>query len=791
MFVYLYVIYFHFDRVIRNSRTCSKKLKYRRTPIYLCGHVPYRGVGPSPKRGCTMTFLFFAVCTSASCLFSYTFFFIGPILFRVPSENTVYMLCFISCFFYFIDTAMTTFTVEENIFLSYLLDDVVGTEEIVTIRQDYCRIYDCLVSSNILGTQFYFTGSKAEGLNLAGSDEDFMYDIDTVHDIYVSESIQVLSQSSHTNKFFMVTDNVKPGFALLKAFGEIKDALLLQTLWKVYKDPHLSSNMFVTSLLPFQHNEFPTKIQGPSLETWTQFCILNSQSGRDRVPSIPCKFWPSRATEWTHRPRHYGWPFLCDRNKIVTLGFHLVPVGHPLSAMKLMEWRISFSIAERILVWSFNHTQMQCYAFMKLLLKEFIKTRCSEKSNDVLCSYFIKTFLFWQYEETDPSFWQTKNMQGCINYLLREFYTCIQGGVLRHYFIPCFNLLEIKLTRDAQKELVNLLDIVLESDMAIMAQCPSLVTAWLKFQEGRDKNQLDIRELQNRQMLDSEEMPISKFYEIIIMTKTMQWYSSCQVHYPVSAISDFVDSDNGQTPLASLVIRHVCLLANMEQLKYSSAGNISVYQCLRVMIYNSLNTDIASSLLWGATFLLQMKEYGRALKHINKVLSSIPPYVLYCSLPAASSVDTKLYKDTIYSREPDILNRARKAWLFDIMITSADYQFMPRAIQIELLYSDPCFQVVSISPFTYAYYLMFLCYQGLGQYENRDCALRELVDTVNSAERCSIFRHNSLNIAAHCLLLAEQADAAQNLLLKSIHFTHILGNIIDKNNSAYQYLSNM
>ena len=74
-----------------------------------------------------------------------------------------------------------------------------------------------------------------------------------------------------------------------------------------------------------------------------------------------------------------------------SLVFNLVPVGHPHSDMQEMEWRISFSLAERALVWSFNHAQMQCYAIMKIILKEFIKVRCRPQ-NQVLCSYFIKTF---------------------------------------------------------------------------------------------------------------------------------------------------------------------------------------------------------------------------------------------------------------------------------------------------------------------------------------------------------------------------------------------------------------
>ena len=142
-----------------------------------------------------------------------------------------------------------------------------------------------------------------------------------------------------------------------------------------------------------------------------------------------------------------------------------------------MEWRISFSIAERHLAWSFNHTQVQMYAVLKLILKEFIKPNCSA-TNYVLCSYFIKTFLFWKFEETEKSFWQIENFRDCLRYLLGEFHKVLQCGILRHYFIPSFNLLEVKMTRDAQNELLQLYDLAIQYDIRIFYQCKTLQNVW-------------------------------------------------------------------------------------------------------------------------------------------------------------------------------------------------------------------------------------------------------------------------------------------------------------------------
>ena len=220
-----------------------------------------------------------------------------------------------------------------------------------------------------------------------------------------------------------------------------------------------------------------------------------SQSGTDSVASTHCSFWPDVASEWKTRQREFAWPSPHDIKTIVEFGFHLVPVGHPQSDTNMMEWRMSFYVAERTLVLSFNHIQMQCYAVMKLILKEFINPHCSPPCL-VLCSFFIKTFLFWEYEETDSSYWCKENFRECVMRLLSKFCECLKlrslshyfipsfnllsvkmtDEALSHYFIPSFNLLSVKMTDEAQKELLRIFDIIRESDISIIKECKTLNT---------------------------------------------------------------------------------------------------------------------------------------------------------------------------------------------------------------------------------------------------------------------------------------------------------------------------
>ena len=687
-------------------------------------------------------------------------------------------------------------TLEHNTYLSCLLDDVTGTEEVVKLRQDICKIRDCF-RSNIEKVDEYFTGSKAEGLDLPSSDYDYMIDINKVFDIEVSESIDELVQSTRANKFLLVTENVSPGFALLKCVSQIDNQYLRQSAITKGNNLYLGSLAFLSSSPLLVQKGDTRRIQGPSIEVWHEYHDT-SLSGQDNVPSIRCQFWPGAAAEWVDRPRHNKWPLLQDIESITAFGCHLVPVGHPLSTNKSLEWRLSFSIAERNLTWSFNHTQIQCYAVMKLLLKLYIKVKCSETNKDVLCSYFIKTFLFWEFETKDQSFWQMKNFIGCLIYLFHEFYECIKTGVLRHYFVPNFNLLEIKLTREAQIELSTLFEYVVRCGISILGQCPSFSDLFTKWCQASDRSQCAIREAEilKYRILKKDETfmgflstKLACIMQRVFDDNSHSHINKMTIYLIAIEILSLINDGHISESRAIFVISKLCIRITIEKLYCSPQENKSLYTHLKNLGKNVYGTDLATSKLWLATFLLYQGDYCTALQKVNDVFSAISPYALYYSGILRTNFGSKrLYMDRYNSLTLTALYRAKAAWLMDINITQTEYPFMPRAIQIELDYCDSKIGIF-ISPYTYAYYLMSVCYHEMGQYEKRDRALHQLIETVHDDERCSFMKRVSYNIAVHYLLIAGYIDMARILFLQSANYTY--GSILDKYNSAYHYLSYM
>ena len=682
---------------------------------------------------------------------------------------------------------MPSWTPDHSMILSLLLDTVVGTQKMVEIRKDYCRIDESLLSTSC-GVNTYFTGSKSEGLDLPGSDFDYMFDMNHLLDIKVLQSLNDDPEVFPYSTFFVSTESVMPGFALLQLVNQTRMNPFLPSQY-MYGVQYLSSDSFmqINQLLFSSFTiEQTVKRQGPSVEFWSPF-FGKSESGIDQVLSIHCAFWPCTASEWVQRPRHFGWPSSQDLSSIVDFGFHLVAIGHPLSDTKLIEWRISFSLAERTLVWSFNHVQIQCYAVMKIILKEFIKMKCNPQ-NQVLCSYFIKSFLFWKYESTELNFWRADNFKECIMFLLTEFSKCVREGVLRHYFFPSFNLLSVKLTPAAQAELLQLFDIIIQSDIGILKECRTLRGIWSEFivQVPENRNNL-ISNLERQNLLRNDECAMDMMHDLqgsihfICITQSGELFNN--VIRQISALSC-------KTHLKNLTIRNCQWEMHRRSLNHTCApGNKGMYKLYRLAQNDTYSIDVSACKLWCA-ILLYLKGFNlSALDTVNQFLSSIPPYLIYFSgrINRARDEAKTSYLEMFLDLDITTTQRAKRAWMFDFVVAQDMTEVVPLAIQIEFYFSGS--YTMNISPFTCAYYLQFLCYHNIYQHDNKELALQQLIKVAYNTEQRGNYVHHCLNIAGHCLLLAGRRAQARDMFYMSYEISR-RNPPLDRYNSALWYLQN-
>lgn len=150
----------------------------------------------------------------------------------------------------------------------------------------------------------------------------------------------------------------------------------------------------------------------------------------DIAHALVCDDWPSDAQKWITRKRNHDWPPKNIIEKISKMKCHAVPVGNKGSNNFSLEWRTSFLLGERELIWSFNDTQVQCY----VLLKQLFKKHISAIAPDQLSSYHIKTVMFWMSEERGTSLWYDENLLGCVTECLNMLSHCVKEHKLQHYF---------------------------------------------------------------------------------------------------------------------------------------------------------------------------------------------------------------------------------------------------------------------------------------------------------------------------------------------------------------------
>src|SRR6218665_42060 len=160
----------------------------------------------------------------------------------------------------------------------------------------------------------------------------------------------------------------------------------------------------------------------------------------DRVYAIRCPCWPAEAVEWISREGKYGWPSKDLVDKIVKRGCHIVAKSPNSVPSDYSLWRISFSLAETILVHTWTDVQKYIYYLLKLIKNEVV-TDFRKDCKTVLCSYFLKTLMFWTCEGMGPEFWEDRNLENAVAYLICLMIECLVQKICQNYFIPNSNLL--------------------------------------------------------------------------------------------------------------------------------------------------------------------------------------------------------------------------------------------------------------------------------------------------------------------------------------------------------------
>ncbi|KAK3584702.1 hypothetical protein CHS0354_021375 [Potamilus streckersoni] len=290
----------------------------------------------------------------------------------------------------------------------------------------------CALSGKV---RTYIFGSRGEGSTGPGlqSDIDFLHENNTVK--VVTELFQC--QPDMINMLMVNDSHTHPGYVKLQHIRKSPFDNLIALHEKGYIDNVTTIDLLNrTLLLNTAHHRLGT-ISGPSLHADNDPKELST----DHVNALRCMQWPQEGHEWFLRRRLNGWPTPIQIGIAREYGCFVTPVGHPHSSECLIEWRLSFSIAERDFTRSFEDTTMKVYILLKMIKKTYIEPVVG----DAFSSYHCKVCIFWMRERTSYELWRNENLLQCLILCIRQLYEWATTGFCPDYFIVTNNIYDRKI----------------------------------------------------------------------------------------------------------------------------------------------------------------------------------------------------------------------------------------------------------------------------------------------------------------------------------------------------------
>ncbi|KAK3095010.1 hypothetical protein FSP39_009130 [Pinctada imbricata] len=350
--------------------------------------------------------------------------------------------------------------------LYHVMSIELGHEDLISVRRFLFESM-CKKCGNM---DYLISGSRAEGFQFTSSDFDIMYVLNSSL-YHVEQGFKTGRERLNKETIMEITleyDWNRPGFAWLQlnlnATTDMKPFCieyqnryyLSSTVWREYFGQCISGGIRMSQ-----------RVQGPVVTTWSDTVEV------DNAICLKSDEWPQVAKDCIYRLHKRGWPSTDVLEEMVKYGCILVPIGAKESQFHNLQWRLSFSMAEKTLCHSMSHAQFLTYGLLKIFLKEVINSNTEVK--DLLCSYFLKTAVFWEIV-SDTREWSPcsflSNFWRCFERLLRW----VRSGYCPNFFVPENNMFLHKVYGKGQVDLLAYLSSLYKEGPDVLLRSCSLKT---------------------------------------------------------------------------------------------------------------------------------------------------------------------------------------------------------------------------------------------------------------------------------------------------------------------------
>lgn len=477
--------------------------------------------------------------------------------------------------------------------------EIVGTPQIVAQRREIMDINERFYSFTIYGFKCsqILTGSRGEGFRFEKSDVDLMVFLKDLRVIW------------DCNKFCNTTEHLvfdnsasQPGYGLLQLLPTQKAESEIDLFVMIKGKSYLSGAALKAAMCSGSPR---FRIHGPCAS------LSNGIIEADVAVCILSDDWPPLASPFVGRCNKKAWPKPDLIHDIVKSGCHVVPIGSKSGDNEDVEWRISFSVAERKLVNDLTYCQFLLYGLLKLFLDEVINN-CYEEDK-LLCSYHIKTAVFWTLHNNHLP-------ECCPRNLLNYFWVCLKlllewvdEGNCPNFFIPENNMFRNKIYGPAQQKLSQKLNKLFEDGPLCVLECPS-INIYLS-------------------SILTNDMPISRTYTDPILLELLSEVEGINMPFtllgklanwlePLTIIEDNIDSNVSE--IGALVIRRLTInvLENIAFILLSliSGNNRSFYVVDKIACQSlklSVKFGNVSDVLFSAMYYYRTSRFKKALSTLD------------------------------------------------------------------------------------------------------------------------------------------------------------------------------
>jgi len=519
----------------------------------------------------------------------------------------------------------------------------------------------------------------------------------------------------------------------------------------------------------------PLICHGPSLSFYKNV---------DVVYAFPCAGMPEECEFLFKRPRpgHYPKPETLERAK--TCPVTMVPQGHPFSEHKHLQWRISTSPIERLLVFDFTAEQQHVYVLLKMIRKWFIKPVVGDK----LSTFHIKTSVMFTIESCRPDIWHRDNIIVCAVNCLNTLLRWIKMGTCPHFTIAGVNLFHGKLDK---RNLYKLKEVITQIKTHNMWCIYQVQMDMLGFRLSPNIRILDGNRRRNIQLEILREILFSIPFQVsLIMNELMSCNIQQNVCVAVEGIMGhirlFHTTLNSASSIESAAL--ILLLPHMYGYLASTLASccIALQMPVTQLVINiyrlSFTSDLMSTKLKYSSMLYcsgQCAVAAQVLTYCEGLLG--PDVAHYCTCngrPYRDREQSATYLQIgLDSNIVDLLKRnstmcvkfsIHERWCVPEHLQHEMFRTMTNEDQ-ELRHNDNNWMdLVVIDCVPFLYYLQYLVYRQLGQPARKMAAQWKLHDYVFQPDCPRGHDDTAAHALAHCAELENRPDLALDLYQESV-----------------------